>query len=316
MGSKELGKLGTPRHLAVGVFALGSAGLAGTGLIGSGHYEHFAAKEIVVTPALSGGLRIREVIDYDMARTQRHGYFRNVDNDFGVPLEVSASSPDAPDDLNVSQVGNQTKLRIGNPSTTVSGRHRYVLNYTLPDAKLSERGLALDVIGTTDTMGTDRVTVYVMGMELDAPKCSVGDAGDSGGCTLEKVSGGYQAVVENLGPNKGITIGGTPRNVQSVTLSSAPDAPVQPKKENHLPLALGMGAVNTGLASLLFASARRRGRNEVYAGSAPLAATGGSRGCPPGDERQDWFPTPRCHRWQPPSSLHPRRFNRGRVRYF
>jgi Predicted membrane protein (DUF2207) len=275
MGSKELGKLGVGRHVAVGVFGLGSAALAGTGLIGSGHYEHFAAKEIVVTPADNGGLRIREVIDYDMARTQRHGYFRNVDNDFGVPIEVSASSPDAPADLDISPLGSQTRLRLGNANTTVSGRHRYVLSYTLPDAKLSERGLALDVIGTIDTMGTDRVTVFVMGMELDNPKCSVGSLGDSGGCTLEKVSGGYRAVIENLSPGRGITIGGTPRNIKTVTLSPTPE--LLPKsKENHLPLALGMAAVNTGLASLLFAGARRRGRNEVYAGSAADAAFGNS----------------------------------------
>jgi uncharacterized membrane protein YgcG len=275
MGSKELGKLGIGRHIAVGAFGLGSAALAGTGLIGSGHYEHFAAKEIVVTPVGNGGLRIREVVDYDMARTQRHGYFRNVDNDFGVPIEVTAASPDAPADLDISQVGSQTRLRLGNPNKTVSGRHRYVLSYTLPDAKLSERGLALDVIGTIDTMGTDRVTVFVMGMELEDPKCSVGNLGDSGGCKLEKVSGGYRAVVENLSPGRGITIGGTPRKIAPVTLSPTPE-PLPPGKENHLPLALGMGAVNTGLASLLFAAARRRGRNEVYAGSAADAAFGNS----------------------------------------
>jgi uncharacterized membrane protein YgcG len=275
MGSKELGKLSIGRHLAVGVFGLGSAGLAGTGLIGSGHYEHFAAKEIVVTPTESGGLRIREVVDYDMARTQRHGYFRNVDNDFGVPVEVTASSPDAPADLDVSPLGSQTRIRLGNANTTVSGLHRYVLSYTLPEPKITDEGLGVDVIGTADTMGTDRVTVFVMGMELDDPKCSVGNDGDSGGCKLDKITGGYRAVVEDLEPGRGITVGGKPRKMQAVTLSSAPASPAS-TKENHLPLALGMGAVNTGLASLLFAGARRRGRNEVYAGSAADAAFGNS----------------------------------------
>jgi uncharacterized membrane protein YgcG len=272
----QLNKVGFGRHAAVGIFGLSSAALAGTGLIGSGRYEHFLAKEITVTSAGNGALRVREVVDYDMARTPRHGYFRNVDNDFGVPVDVSASSPNAPADLDVSAVNNnQTKLRIGNPFTTVNGQHRYVLSYRLPDAKLNERGLSLDVIGTEDAMGTDQVSVVVLGMELDSPQCSVGAVGSVGGCTLEKISGGYRATIENLAPQTGITISGTPSSVQTVSMPSVPPLPT-PKKDQRIPLAAGMGVLNAGLSALLFAGARRRGRNEVYAGSAADAAFGNS----------------------------------------
>ena len=47
-----------------------------------------------------------------------------------------------------TQVAEGTRIRVGDPDTTVSGQHRYVLTYTLPDAHLSSGELALDVIGT------------------------------------------------------------------------------------------------------------------------------------------------------------------------
>ena len=67
---------------------------------------------------------------------------------------------------------------------TVSGQHRYVLTYTLPDARLSSGELALDVIGTDETLPTDRFEVVVTGLQLDDPLCNVGAFGTSGGCTL------------------------------------------------------------------------------------------------------------------------------------
>ncbi|HEU4839926.1 MAG TPA: hypothetical protein VFT09_00740, partial [Ilumatobacteraceae bacterium] len=80
-----LGSLGKWRHAVVGATILGGSALALTGLIGSDRSERFDAKQVTVTPDGDDGLRIREVVDQDFGRHDRHGYERIVPNDFGVP---------------------------------------------------------------------------------------------------------------------------------------------------------------------------------------------------------------------------------------
>ena len=275
-GTVELGQVGGWRHGVAAFAGLGSAGLALAGVIGSGRYEHFEAKQVTIAPAADGGIRVREVVDYDMARTKRHGYFRNVDNDFGVPINIRAESPDAPATLDVSSFSSQTRLRIGDPQTAVDGQHRYVLSYTLPDAQLSSRGLAVDIVGNEDTLRTDRLEVLVIGMTLSDMKCSAGVFGAVGGCSFERSGNGYRAVVTKLGAKAGVTIGGTIDLIDSAERVSMPPLPELPKRksESNLPLAGGMGILNIGLGALMFRALRRRGRNVVYAGSAADAAFG------------------------------------------
>ena len=55
----------------------------------------------LVEPAGDDGLRIRETVDNDFGSFDRHGYERRIPNDFGVPTDVEATSPDAPDDVTV-----------------------------------------------------------------------------------------------------------------------------------------------------------------------------------------------------------------------
>src|SRR4029077_3925438 len=125
--------------------------LAFAGVIGAGNRaERFQAKQVVVQPAGANGVRIREVVDEDFGAHDRHGYQRVIPNDFGVPENVVASSPDAAADVSLEPVlyngEPATQIRVGNPSSTVSGQHRYVLQYTLPEARLDSGNLALDII--------------------------------------------------------------------------------------------------------------------------------------------------------------------------
>ena len=86
--------------------------------------------------------------------------------------------PDANADVDVSAVPEGDRIRLGDPNTTVTGQHRYVLAYTLPDAQLSSGQLALDIIGTAEELETDRFEVVVRGMALSDPTCNVGHFGD------------------------------------------------------------------------------------------------------------------------------------------
>ena len=74
--------------------------------------------------------------------------------------------------------GADDRIRVGDPNLTNTGQHRYDLAYTLPDARLSTGQLALDIIGTDETLETERFEVVVAGLALEDPLCNVGSFGD------------------------------------------------------------------------------------------------------------------------------------------
>jgi uncharacterized membrane protein YgcG len=274
MAMAELGKLSAWRHAAVGAAVLVCSGLALFGVIGEEqHDERFDAKQVTVTPVGENGLRIREVVDEDFGSNDRHGYQRIIPNDFGVPTDVSATSPDAPADVSVEQVPRGTRIRVGDPNTNVSGQHRFVLSYTLPDARLTSGELALDVIGTEETLSTGSFEVVVTGLQLEDPLCNVGAQGGKGGCTLEPDDGTYRAVISPLEPGQGITIGGT--IVGRSDPVAVPEPPIPDRRsEDRVPLALAVLAIGAVAGAAVYVIARWRGRNEVFAGGAADAAFG------------------------------------------
>ena len=208
-----LGKLGAWRHVVVASSIVGVAVLAATGVIGRGPLpERFEAKVVTVTPSGADGVRIREVVDQDFGTKQRHGYERIIPTDFGNPTDIEASSPDANAAIDVTPVATGDRIRLGDPNTTYTGQHRYVLAYTLPDARMSTGQLALDIIGDPrkpEELRTDRFEVVVAGLNLDNPTCNVGKPGAIGGCTLARDGDVYRTVISPLEPGQGITIGGT-----------------------------------------------------------------------------------------------------------
>jgi hypothetical protein len=77
-----------------------------------------------------GAASVTEVIDYDFAGRQRHGIYRDVPGlDPADPVRVHSDS--APDQFQVTGTAHQTRLRIGDPNRTVTGRHRYTIGYRL-----------------------------------------------------------------------------------------------------------------------------------------------------------------------------------------
>ena len=269
-----LGRIGVWRHVVAGGAVVGTAVLAATGVIGSGnHDERFDSKVVTVQPVGTDGLRIREVVDEDFGSKDRHGYQRIIPTDFGEPTDIEASSPDADATINLDSVGSALRIRLGDVNKTFSGQHRYVLSYTLPNAQLSTIGLALDIIGTDETLETTRFEVVVAGLELTNPKCSVGASRTSGGCTLARDGDVYRAVISPLKPAKGITIGGT--ITARLSVAGVADPPI-PKRRSDDRLLLALATIPLGLIAvgIVFVSARRRGSNEVFAGGAADAAYG------------------------------------------
>jgi uncharacterized protein (TIGR04222 family) len=89
-----------------------------------------------------GHLKITETIDYDFGSTRHHGIFRTIPtrfpydevNDRIYPIDDVSAQSDAPDDVDVSEEGSFTKIRVGDPDVEISGRHTYTLTYRVEGA--------------------------------------------------------------------------------------------------------------------------------------------------------------------------------------
>ncbi|MEO7370802.1 MAG: hypothetical protein ABIZ69_08070 [Ilumatobacteraceae bacterium] len=281
-----LGKIGVWRHVVAAAAVGGTALLAATGVIGRGNDpERFDSKVVTVEPSGTDGVRIREVVDEDFGSEDRHGYERIIPTDFGVPSDIEAYSPDANADVNRDSLGSDLRIRLGDPNTTVTGQHRYVMSYTLPAAQLSTGKLALDIIGTDETLETTRFEVVVVGMTLANTTCNVGGPRAVGGCTLAKDGDLYRTVISPLKAGDGITIGGTVTGTAVTAAPADPAIPVRRAAEKRGLLALATIPLGLATAGAVYFSARRRGRNEVFAGGAADAAYGSLPG-PTGDARR------------------------------
>src|SRR4051812_2761941 len=309
-----LGKIAPWRHLVAAGAVGGTALLAATGVIGNSRQEHFESKVVTVEPAGADGVRIREVVDEDFGNENRRGYQRIIPTDFGEPTDIQAESPDANADIDVTAVPEGDRIRLGDPITTITGQHRYILAYTLPNARLSSGKLALDIIGTEEELRTDKFQVVVRGLQLSDPTCNVGAFGDVGGCKLERDGDVYRATFSPLEAGKGITIGGTITGDLPIAKSAAPPLPER-RPDQRMQLALATIPLGLIGAAAAFFAARRAGRNEVFAGGAADAAYGSlpspAGDAPPG-QRSGWCRTARWTSWPPSSSFLPRGSNRGR----
>lgn len=288
-----IGKLSLLRHGIVGAAIAGTTLLAGLGVIAdpdAGREERFDAKTLVVAPAGESGVRITEYVDIDFGGAERRGYRRLIPNDFGVPTDIVAASPDAADDLTVIPLGDATEIRIGDPDTTWTGQHRYELAYTLPDAYDADAArphLFLDLVAPVGVgegdAETGRFEVVVTGFELAATTCDVGRGGEEGGCELSAAGDGtHRVVLEPLAEDDGLTIGGEIQAVTEPTPVAPPAIPDRRSEPNRGLVALGFAGLGLAAAVPVHRWARSRGRNEVFAGGAADAAYGSLP--PPGSD--------------------------------
>lgn len=296
-----LKKVGTGRHVVVGICAVGIAALGAFGVIGAGEStvfrpEHFDAKQVTVSPAgepYPEGVRIREVVDIDFGLNERRGYQRIIPHDFGEPVEITASSPDADDSLDVVDFGVESRIRIGDPFTTYTGQRRYLLEYTLPEARLSTGELALDIIGREETFVTDEFTVVVSGFDFTATQCDVGSFGAFGGCELERTGDAtYTTVIDPLAPGDGITVGGPFDQLVDATL---PDVPAPPDRNPSglRPVAVLILLAGAATAFLGYRRFHRIGSNEVYGGGGAADAAFGTLPVPQSGDPVHDVPTHR-----------------------
>jgi hypothetical protein len=187
--------------------------------------ERVAQLWVSATVADDGSARITEVIDWDFGARERHGIFREVPGlRTSAPIEVS--SPDAPDEFDVSTAGTP-RIRIGDPDRTVSGVHRYVVTYTL-DGVVRDGRLAWNAVGTTWEAPVESAEVHVTApTALEGAACTAGPTGSSASCPIRLAEPGHLvARVDALGGGEGVTVSA----ITGAALASTPALPAPPAR--------------------------------------------------------------------------------------
>jgi hypothetical protein len=181
--------------VALGVLlGLPTAALAADG-------EHIVSFTAAYDVQADGGMDVTETLVWDFGGGEHHGIKRYVITSQGYQnstdqhrvyemSDVSASSPSgAPADVDVSQLGANTVIRVGDPNQTVDGTQTYVIRYHLahvvngfPD----HVELFWNVTGDQTSVPTDKVSVTVHGpAAVTRAACYYGEQGSKTQCTAQ-----------------------------------------------------------------------------------------------------------------------------------
>jgi hypothetical protein len=276
-------RMGSRRKLDMAILAGGGLFVAGASAIGAaaGDIERIPSLWVGAALHQDGSSAVTEIIDWDFGNAQgKHGIFRDVEG-LSPSARIEVTSPDAPDDLAVmsapvdSPSYPATRLRIGDPNTTVSGRHRYEISYD-HDGLQTGGALDWDAIGAAWPVSIEHAEIDIVApWEFGALSCVRGTTGSTTSCDIAQVEPGRLVVTPgSLDAGEGVTI----TAMQGAPLAAAPalDVPTgQGPADNGSGIA--MPAVIGGAVALLGAApasflVRRKGRERVGVGGAADAA--------------------------------------------
>jgi hypothetical protein len=272
------------RRLDAALVVGGSLAIGAVALVGAvaGDTERVERLWTSAELADDGSAQVTEVIDYDFGSLrEKHGIFRIVP-DLSPDAPITVDSPDAPDAIQVTpDVVNGrdgANIRIGDPNVTVTGRHRYRIEYPLPGVT---RGTTLDweAVGTAWEVGIEEAEIHVVApFELLDATCSVGVTGSQGGCDVIEVAPGHLVTtVDGLDSGEGVSIEARTGS-DLASPPAAPEPPATPPPDPGTGLAPPAGTA--AAAALLGAGSagwlvRRAGRERVGAGGPADAAWAG-----------------------------------------
>ena len=278
----------TPGRRRLDVLLLGLGAVAGGGLVAIGGVvgdaERVTQMWVGAEVTATGAMPVQEVIDYDFGlAVDKHGIFRSIPGlSSDTVVEVrSTSAPDAIADRFAytfpdGELGQ--KLKIGDAGTTISGRHRYRIDYALPRAAVLDGAdrLRWDAVGTGWEVPIGVAEVHVVApWTLVGATCSAGRSGTDGGCEIAEVAPGHLvAKVEGLNDGEGVTVTAQRGGDLPVT-PALPAPPLTAPPDPGVGLALpAAAAALAGAAGALSTSVvvRRSGRDRVGGGGAADSA--------------------------------------------
>jgi Predicted membrane protein (DUF2207) len=272
------------RRLDTALMAGGSLVIGAVALVGAVAGDTERVERLWTSAELAGGgsAQITEVIDYDFGSiNERHGIFRYV-WDLSPQAPITVDSPDAPDAIQVTPEVRDGRegamIRIGDPDVTVSGRHRYRIEYPLPGVA---RGTTLDweAVGVGWEVGIEEAEIHVVApFELLDATCSKGVSGSQGGCDVSEAGPGHLVTtVTGLDSGEGVSIEARTGS-DLASPPAAPEPPATPPADPGTGLAPPAGSA--AAAALLGAGSmgwlvRRVGRERVGVGGPADAAWAG-----------------------------------------
>ncbi len=251
--------------LAAAVLLVGVAALVGAA---AGSSERITASWVGAEVSADGNAKITELIDWDYGVHARHGIFRDVPG-LEVEAAVTVSSGTAPAQFDVEGNGSVTRIKIGDPDRTISGRHRYRIRYPLAD--IAPGQLAWDAVGTEWPVTISRVEIQVVTpFEVTAPRCVQGVAGSQTSCQIAQPEPGHLvARIDRLNAHEGVTLYGTAgRRLDGAPRLLVPASDLPARGGGGL-LPPGLLAAAAALIGAVLAAAwiRRAGRERVAAGA-------------------------------------------------
>jgi uncharacterized membrane protein YgcG len=272
----------TRRRLDGLLLLAGSLVAGGVGALGAAVYNEERIDQLWAGAAVraDGLTDVHEVIDYNFGNTPgRHG-LRRVIPDLGTDSPFSAYSPDgAPDGIasitpTTTEGRAGVEIRVGDPFITVSGRHRYVLDFQLGTV-MSGDALAWNAVGSEWDVRVEDAEVHLVApFELADLHCQHGPLGSEDPCAVEQVEPGHAvAHLDRVDKGDAVTIRASRGAALEVppVLPGAVELPPRDGAGIAQPAALAaLGAL--GAATSMSRWVRRAGRERVGVGGPTDAA--------------------------------------------
>ncbi|GIG68901.1 hypothetical protein Pen01_51960 [Phytomonospora endophytica] len=185
----------------VGTAALASAAVSDPG-------ERITNMWVGAELQADGSAHVTEVIDYVFADGPRHGIYRVVPGSDSAESEsVTVTMDGATVLFDAEDTTGMLRIKVGDPDATVTGTHRYRIEYTL--ATLSDDGyLSWDAVGDRWEVPIDRAEVHLTApVALDNLSCASGGDGIDADCTIAQPSPGrFDVTHERLDADAGLTL--------------------------------------------------------------------------------------------------------------
>ncbi|MGZ4274834.1 MAG: DUF2207 family protein [Solirubrobacteraceae bacterium] len=261
--------------LLIGVLLVGGVAAIGA-VIGDG--ERVTGLWAGAAIGSDGRAGIVEVIDYDFGINQRHGIFRDVPG-LSPDAQVAVSSATAPSDMTLEYGSSAVRIRIGDPSRTITDRHRYKIAYSLGDVAPGGR-LAWDAVGTQWPVGIGNIEVHVVApFAFEGAFCVQGEAGSQQPCDITQPEPGHLvATISTLPAGHGATLYATAgRRLEVAPRLLVPSSGLPADATSGAPVAALVAAAAALVAAALTSwLVWRAGRERVARGGRAGAGSAGT----------------------------------------
>ena len=194
--------------------------VVGLVFVGTARAEEIDRFSVEATLTPSRRLTIEETIDYDFGAAWRHGMLRTLPEryrrwllNYDLHYTIESVTMDGlPVPWEQEDQGRDLQLRIGDPDTTITGKHQFKIRYRTDRAIndfLNSRELYWNVTGNDWPAPIDHALFRFQGIPVVRQKCFTGITGSTEeACVLRTASDG-SLIAEApgyLNPNEGLTV--------------------------------------------------------------------------------------------------------------